>query len=255
MHSAKSHLPRYPLAIAIMLIVMVVAAMFTLQNGWLTLLRWLANLTPYHSITDHTLLVMSVILTSICLVWLIVFWQYFRMLSTYGHGEARRIWQQYLALMPMDGRRFWHCLGVFLAVVVLASLTANLMSQALSPKPSLDAAQLLGHDTPTWLFALMVMISAPVYEELICRGLFWRLGQDIFVNFTKNTRQLDIATSIMSSLVFSVLHFQYNLIDTVAMFAVSLGLCYARIHTGSVFAPMILHSINNSLVLLLLIFY
>lgn len=250
----RSPLPRYRPMTAAALMAMVVATMFALQNGWLIILRAIANATPYHHVTDNTLLVMSVVLTAVCLVWLMVFWQYFRMQKyTNDTKTARQLWQQYLALMPMDGWQFWHCLWVFLSVVLVASLIANLLTTALSPTPSADSTALMGHDTPMWLFALMVMVCAPVYEELICRGLFWRLGQDIFSSFSNNTRHITILTSLISSLIFALLHFQYNLIDTGMMFAVALGLCYARVRTGSVFAPMILHSINNSLVLLLLI--
>lgn len=250
----RSPLPRYRPMTAAALMVMVVATMFALQNGWLIILRAIANATPYHQVTDNTLLVMSVVLTAVCLVWLMVFWQYFRMQKYANDAKtARQLWQQYLALMPMDGRKFWHCLWVFLSVVLGASLIANLLTTALSPTPSADTTALMGHDTPMWLFALMVMVCAPVYEELICRGLFWRLGQDIFSSFSNNTRHITILTSLISSLIFALLHFQYNLIDTGMMFAVALGLCYARVRTGSVFAPMILHSMNNSLVLLLLI--
>ena len=250
----RSPLPRYRPMTAAALMAMVVATMFALQNGWLIILRVIANATPYHQVTDNTLLVMSVVLTAVSLVWLIVFWQYFRM-QKYANDTktARQLWQQYLALMPMDGRQFGHCLWVFLSVVLGASLIANLLTTALSPTPSADSTALMGHDTPMWLFALMVMVCAPIYEELICRGLFWRLGQDIFSSFSNNTRHITILTSLISSLIFALLHFQYNLIDTGMMFAVALGLCYARVRTGSVFAPMILHSINNSLVLLLLI--
>ncbi|WP_211271504.1 CPBP family intramembrane glutamic endopeptidase [Moraxella porci] len=247
-------MPRYRPMTAAALMVMVVATMFALQNGWLIILRAIANATPYHQVTDNTLLVMSVVLTAVCLVWLMVFWQYFRM-QKYANDTktARQLWQQYLALMPMDGRKFWYCLWVFLSVVLVASLIANLLTTALSPTPSADSTALMGHDTPMWLFALMVMVCAPVYEELICRGLFWRLGQDIFSSFSNNTHHITILTSLISSLIFALLHFQYNLIDTGMMFAVALGLCYARVRTGSVYAPMILHSMNNSLVLLLLI--
>ncbi|OOS25346.1 hypothetical protein B0681_04820 [Moraxella porci DSM 25326] len=250
----RSSLPRYRPMTAAALMVMVVATMFALQNGWLIILRAIANATPYHQVTDNTLLVMSVVLTAVCLVWLMVFWQYFRM-QKYANDTktARQLWQQYLALMPMDGRKFWYCLWVFLSVVLVASLIANLLTTALSPTPSADSTALMGHDTPMWLFALMVMVCAPVYEELICRGLFWRLGQDIFSSFSNNTHHITILTSLISSLIFALLHFQYNLIDTGMMFAVALGLCYARVRTGSVYAPMILHSMNNSLVLLLLI--
>lgn len=249
-----STLPHYRPAIATSLMAMVVATMFTLQNGWLLILRTLADATPYHRVTDNTLLVMSVVLTAVCLVWLIVFWQYFR-LKRYANNTktARRLWRDYLALLPMDGRQFWRCLWVFLVIVASSSLIANLLSHILSPTPSADSTALMGHDTPMWLFALMVMVCAPIYEELICRGLFWRLGQDIFSAITDNARYITILTSVMSSLVFALLHFQYNLIDTGMMFAIALGLCYARVRTGSVFAPMLLHSINNSLVLLLVI--
>lgn len=247
-------LPSYRPTIAVTLMAMVVATMFVLQNGWLLIMRMLADVTPYHRVTDNTLLVMSVVLTAICLVWLIVFWQYFRMRRhAKSTSIARQMWRDYLALRAMDGRQFWRCLWVFLIIGFAASWMTDLLTRVLSPTPSADSSVLMGHDTPMWLFALMVMVCAPIYEELICRGLFWRLGQDIFKTMTNDTHHVTILTSLVSSVIFSLLHFQYHAIDTVMMFAISLGLCYARVRTNSVFAPMLLHSINNSLVLLLMI--
>lgn len=98
-------------------------------------------------------------------------------------------------------------------------------------------------DTPIWLLWLSVCIIVPIYEELIFRGVLWRLCLHIFGGF----RHCTIITSVLISLLFAVLHSQYQPIEQLLLFAISLVLCYARWQSGSLVLPILLHIINNVL--------
>ncbi|WP_114800433.1 CPBP family intramembrane glutamic endopeptidase [Moraxella canis] len=248
-------LPRYTPITAIFLIVAVVGSIFVFQNGWYFLLKMIADSSVASFTADNTLTIMSLVLTAVSLAWLILIWQYLRIRQlTNDQTQAVKLWRHYFGFEPMRLRSFLGALAVLLVSIALSSWVVVQLSDWLKPAPSMDAAQLVDQSTPMWLFALLVLICAPVYEELICRGLFWRLGEDMFSPFFTHPQSIQIAISLLSSGIFAILHFQYNYIDLIIMVAISLALCYARIRTQSVFAPMLLHSVNNSLVLLLMIF-
>lgn len=248
-------LPKYPAIIALCLMIAMIASMFVLQYGWLLLLSGINDLLNTSFIAKNTLTIMSLILTAVSLVWIIVIWQYLR-IKTMGHTTKTTIliWQCYFGFYAMNSKAFFKALAILLVGIILSSGFVAILSDWLKPMPSIDVKSLVDDSTPMWLFALLVLICAPIYEELICRGLFWRLGEDIFSPFFTHQRHTNIAVSLLSSGIFSFLHFQYNYIDLVMMATLSLILCYARLSTQSIFAPMLLHSINNSLVLLLMIF-
>lgn len=103
-------------------------------------------------------------------------------------------------------------------------------------------------DTPIWLLWLSVCIIVPIYEELIFRGVLWRLCMHIFGGF----RHYTIITSVLISLLFAVLHSQYQPIEQLLLFAISLVLCYARWQSGSLILPILLHIANNALAFVML---
>lgn len=247
---------RYHPITALLLMISVPASVFVMQQLWFLLLGSMTNSAIYLSPNTNTLTIMSLILTAVCLVWLILIWQYLRFKHKYSikHRQnqmyALHTLQDYLAFHPMRLSTFLYLLGVLLVSIFLSSYLIAIFYHRFQIIPSEDAGRFIDSQTPMWLFALLVLICAPIYEELICRGLFWRLGQDLF-GFLGSQTGIIIATSLLSSIIFVLLHFQYDYPKLLALLVVSLVLCYARQCTHSLFAPMILHSINNSLVLLL----
>lgn len=89
--------------------------------------------------------------------------------------------------------------------------------------------------------ALTLVAAAPVLEELLCRGLV--LG-------SLRTRYGVVAAWLLSSLFFGVLHLQPMLV--VNAFVIGLVLGYIYIVTDSLWAPMILHALNNGIAYLMM---
>ena len=86
-----------------------------------------------------------------------------------------------------------------------------------------------------WAIIAIVFI-APIAEEIIMRG--WLYG--------KVRRKLPaVATILLSSLVFGVMHGQWN--AGVATFVLSLVLCSMREITGSIWSGMLLHILSNGI--------
>lgn len=103
-------------------------------------------------------------------------------------------------------------------------------------------ATLLQHNTGAHLFVnLIVMALLPAFaEELLFRGVLLR----IFKSWTANIH-LGV---LFTSLVFTALHFQpYKFLPMVVL---SVILCYAFYLTGSLWVPILLHFLNNALVII-----
>jgi membrane protease YdiL (CAAX protease family) len=94
--------------------------------------------------------------------------------------------------------------------------------------------------SPTWLILLTVGIVAPIAEELLFRGLIFHMFN----------RHLNIKVAlIIQGLLFGAFHM--NLVQGVyaSVLGIVLGLAYLL--TGSLWIPILLHIVNNSVALLL----
>lgn len=93
-------------------------------------------------------------------------------------------------------------------------------------------------------FTILVSVFlAPVFEEVLCRGV-------IFESF--RAKYGVWSGWIWSSLFFGVIHGQITAMVGAALLGLILG--YAYIRSNSIFAPIILHALNNSLALALMAF-
>lgn len=92
--------------------------------------------------------------------------------------------------------------------------------------------------TPVW-WALMIgaAIGAPIAEELLFRGLLFGALRDTRIGF--------LATALVTSLMWSVLHMQYSLYGVTAIFCIGLYLAWLRETTGSLVPPIIVHGLYN----------
>ncbi|WP_147195654.1 CPBP family intramembrane glutamic endopeptidase [Pantoea sp. CCBC3-3-1] len=93
----------------------------------------------------------------------------------------------------------------------------------------------------TLAFSVAVVLLAPFFEEIIFRGflleslLIWAPEQRF-------------ACALLTSLAFAAMHTQYTHPQTlIALIALSLLLCYARMKSGGLKLPVALHMLNNAL--------
>lgn len=93
-----------------------------------------------------------------------------------------------------------------------------------------------------WLLCLALIITAPLFEELFFRGfLFTGLSQ---------SRLGNNGAVIITSLAWSVIHLQYDLYGVFTIFITGLLLGVARVKTGSVGAPILMHALMNGIALI-----
>lgn len=92
------------------------------------------------------------------------------------------------------------------------------------------------------LFYLAIVVLAPAFEELFFRGFLYQGLRHSFLN---------VAGAIaIPSILWALIHQQYNWVDMAGVFVFGLVLGLARQRTGSVYVPMAMHALNNLLALL-----
>lgn len=97
-----------------------------------------------------------------------------------------------------------------------------------------------------WLLIWVIVLVAPLYEELVFRGLLWTAIAEQF-----DRRRGIILASMVTSLLFAFIHQQYQLYEMATIMVLALIFCYARVKSGSILLPMLLHVVNNGLAMLI----
>lgn len=144
-----------------------------------------------------------------------------------------------------------------LGYYVVFFLVTEAATQWLNKTPMQFLDGLYATAEPKWVLIIAIAVIAPIYEELIFRGVLWSMiTQYVKYNFTYNSDNNTlgiIVASLVSSLLFALVHQQYGFYEMSLIFTFALLLCYARVKTNSLFMPICLHIINNSVAMLLYI--
>jgi hypothetical protein len=140
--------------------------------------------------------------------------------------------QQTLAINAIHIKQLWPwllALAVYMTVQTLLSNFMELDDKAFTQMIS---------GTKNLCLAFVLVILAPIMEESIFRGYLFKAW--------RNTRLGLIGTLTLTSLIFALIHgAQYTWPLIAFLFVLSLLLGYAREKTGSIFTSIILHSVNN----------
>jgi len=121
-----------------------------------------------------------------------------------------------------------------------ASLITLTIIGMLVPGINLDQEQQVGFDGVSLPYEYVLAFIAlavlpPLAEEMIFRGyLFGRMREKYGFWLS----------AVITSLVFGIVHMQLNV--GIDVFVLSIFLCYLREKTGSIWAPIFLHSLKNS---------
>ncbi|MEE8512697.1 MAG: CPBP family intramembrane glutamic endopeptidase, partial [Acidiferrobacterales bacterium] len=87
-----------------------------------------------------------------------------------------------------------------------------------------------------WLLFFAIVVAAPAFEEIFIRGfIFQGLLSPVGAK----------ATIILTSLLWALVHLQYDAVEVSMIFAAGLLLGYARLQTNSIYVPMAMHSLWN----------
>ncbi len=148
---------------------------------------------------------------------------------------------QYLALKPFSLATGMGMIGLLLIFMIGSQALTYMLDE--TPLSFVDP--LYQSVSSVWLLIFAMVIVAPIYEELIFRGLLWSAIAEQFTSRADTEYRGAIVASLVTSLIFAVIHLQYGLYEISTIVVLALIFCYARIKSGSLILPMLLHIINN----------
>jgi membrane protease YdiL (CAAX protease family) len=142
--------------------------------------------------------------------------------------------KQYLALKSFSGRELlkW---GLCLVALMMGS---DLISLSLG-KPLVPDVMVEMYNTTAFkpLFWLAIIVAAPLAEETLFRGFMFRGMAESRLGVP--------GTVVLTSLLWAMLHLQYDWYGIVSVFVIGLFLGWVRHRTGSLYAPILLHGFGN----------
>ncbi len=149
--------------------------------------------------------------------------------------------KQYLALRPFSLAVGMGMIGLLLIFMIGSQALTYMLDK--SPLAFVDP--LYQSVSSVWLLIFAMVIVAPIYEELIFRGILWSAIAEQFTSPPDTEYRGAIVASLVTSLIFAVIHLQYGIYEISTIVVLALLFCYARIKSGSLILPMLLHIINN----------
>lgn len=181
--------------------------------------------------SDGTVVSLSIIIGCVLLVAISV------LIIGLKEGNSR----QYLALKPFSFAVAMGMLGLLLIFMIGSQALTYLLDEA----PLLFVDPLYESVSSVWLLVFAMVIVAPLYEELVFRGLLWSAIAEQFASPSYSEHRGAIVASIVTSLIFAVIHVQYGIYEISTIVVLALIFCYARVKSGSLLLPILLHIINN----------
>ena len=100
---------------------------------------------------------------------------------------------------------------------------------------------------PIILSLISVIIIAPIAEEFLFRGFLY--------SQLKRTKLGPWGAITLSSLLWTVIHFQYEILILIVLFVFGMFLGYLRMAYNSLSLPIILHAINNTFAFFMVYFF
>lgn len=149
--------------------------------------------------------------------------------------------RKYLALQPFS----WSVGIGMLGLLLMFMIGSQALTYLLNESPLVFVDPLYQSVSSVWLLIFAMVIVAPIYEELIFRGLLWSAIAEQFSNVANAEHRGAIVASLVTSVIFAVIHLQYGIYEIGTIVVLALIFCYARIKSGSLVLPMLLHIINN----------
>ncbi len=129
-------------------------------------------------------------------------------------------------------------LGIWLAALALFILASDFLTHSLG-KPIVPEVMLDIYRSaePIWLLWIALMIGAPLFEEIFFRGFLLPGMQQSWLGLH--------GAVIVTSILWAIIHLQYDIYGIATIFLMGLLLGYAKINSGSLWLPILLHSLSN----------
>jgi membrane protease YdiL (CAAX protease family) len=151
--------------------------------------------------------------------------------------RTRTPFADYLALRGFSWK--YLLLGVFGLVVIIAGwdLMSRAIGREVEPGFMQDVLKSAQNDGALWLLVLAFCVAAPVSEELFARGFLYRGWSETWLRVP--------GAILLSSLVWTSVHLQYDLYFLGEVFCLGLWFGYLRYRGNSIWLTIVLHGLNN----------
>ncbi len=140
----------------------------------------------------------------------------------------------YLALKGFS----WQHLLLGIGLLIVFNIILEIVFRWFWIEPLLFVDELYATAQPLWLLIVAMVVLAPIYEEVVFRGFMW-IG-------IANSRLGFWGASMITSLVFAIIHLQYGIIEMSAIVVLAMLFSYIRAVSGSLLLVILLHIVNNA---------
>lgn len=144
--------------------------------------------------------------------------------------------REYFGFYPIkwSDLRKW---GIAMLVLILFSeLITIILKKPIVPEFMTTAYFSTNHP---WFLFFAIIIAAPFLEELYFRGFLFE--------GVKKTAIGPIGAILITSVLWSVIHLQYDLHGIMIVFFIGLLMGYIKHRTGSIYLTIFLHALNNAI--------
>jgi uncharacterized protein len=150
---------------------------------------------------------------------------------------SRTPFKEYLALRWTT----WQNVVIGIAAMIVMVEGWDLLSKATGHEVTAgfmgDIMKSVISDGVLWLAVLAFAVVAPLTEELLARGFLYRGWSESFLRVP--------GAIVLSSLVWTAMHVQYDLFFLGEVFSIGLVLGYVRYRSQSIWLTTLLHGLNN----------
>ena len=150
---------------------------------------------------------------------------------------SRTPFVDYLALRGTTWTNLLIGVGALVVLVMGWDLLSRATGRDATPGFMIDVLKSARTDGALWLLVIAFCVAAPVTEELFARGFLYRGWSESFLG--------PGGAILLSSIVWTALHLQYDWFFFGEVFSIGLLLGYLRYRTGSTWLTIILHGLNN----------
>src|SRR6266478_7226725 len=151
--------------------------------------------------------------------------------------QSRTSFADYLALRWTS----WTTLLIGAIALIVVVMGWDLLSRAVGHEiPPGFMGEVLNSaraDGSLWLLVIAFVVAAPISEEFFARGLLYRGWSESFLG--------PVGAIVLSSLVWTALHLQYDWFFFGEVFSIGLLLGYLRYRFNSTWLTVIVHGLNN----------
>ena len=146
----------------------------------------------------------------------------------------------YVALAWPRWRHVLIGVGVLAIILVAGDLITQSTGRGVVPDTMTDAYRTAGAAGLMPLFALALIVFAPLGEEIVFRGFLYR---------GLSPRLGPLLTVVLTAAVWSVIHVQYEWFVIWQIFVLGLALGWMRWFSGTTMLPIVLHALTNAVAL------